>query len=362
MSKATTKDTTKATTKDTTATAEEAAKQSALADKKTPVAKLLKGEKESVIYVNPDEITLVNSEYLKRRGIASHWAYQDRADNKPNREMVENIKEYGVMLPSYVKREHGETIVFVGRQRLINLRAANAELIAAGEAPLLYPVLYREADDEVTQRGQVISENFQRKAVDVVSAAEELAAFLSSNGNNRKLAQTAFGVTNMTLTNWLKVHALALEVKQLIKSNAISPQAAIDHFSKMPLVEQIEAAKKFDAALATAPETSVATAGTTPVRDASKVNSTGPKSSRAKNGKQKPASTTAVAKALGKNTPSGKNGTKKAAGRKAEVRRMIEQSQVLKDAFRTILMWAEDMITTEEASVQLPWLPKAIAE
>lgn len=90
-------------------------------------------------------------------GKRPHEGWEERSKYKPQPDMVEIMAEIGVMTPVKLIRDGDTAYPEEGKQRTINLRAANELRVAKGLEPLMLPFIMgrKGAEGEVSFRGVV---------------------------------------------------------------------------------------------------------------------------------------------------------------------------------------------------------------
>jgi len=172
----------------------------------------------------------------------THPFYDARAEMPVNEKMVESMKykNQGVLMAVIIKKDGMEPVVVDGRRRVKAARQANIELKEEGKEPLKVPCIYRRGDD-LELFGVTISANEHRVDDGPLEKADKLNKFLNGGGDIDE-AHIIFGVSKVTIDNWLKLLDLDRSVKKEIRAGNISASAAAT-LHKLPKSEQKEKVK-----------------------------------------------------------------------------------------------------------------------
>lgn len=195
----------------------------------------------TIFLVEPENLTIITD--------PKHPLYDPRVELPVSDDMVNSILSKGVIEP-VIARKNGDTIeVTDGRQRTRCAIEANKRLRAEGAPTIQVPViLRRESDAEAFETSVVLNEI--RRNDDVLTKAAK-AGRLSSFGQSDAQIAVAFGVTVVTVRNWLKLLDLAPVVQKAVKSGQLGAIEAVKALGGLTREAQKE---RLPAILETAPK------------------------------------------------------------------------------------------------------------
>lgn len=179
------------------------------------------GRKDVFMY-DPDAVTLVTN--------PGDPLYDVTVHDNIKQEDVENVIALGILEPvGAVKRKGAsgdiETCIKYGRKRTKWAREANRQLAAAGKTErVLLPVTFGASDPAILQM-QIISENERRHENSIYVKAQKTQHALSYGATPEQLS-VSFGVTQVTLKNWLKLLDLSPALQAAVKAEKIAPSLA----------------------------------------------------------------------------------------------------------------------------------------
>lgn len=195
----------------------------------------VEGKKLNAFAVYPEDLTIVG---LDTKLDLTHRLHDERIELPIEPAFVKNIKYYGVIEPIIV-RKIGDVIEVVdGRQRVRAARVANAELKAAGHAPLRVPIVIRRSSEDMLG-GVMISANEHRRGDEFQVKLQKLERYLA-HGKSEEDAAIAFGVGVGTIHQWLSILEASPEVKKAVNLNRLSTTAAAK-LATLPREQQVEA-------------------------------------------------------------------------------------------------------------------------
>lgn len=181
----------------------------------------------------PEKLVLVTDK--------AHPLYDPTVLDAPPKELVENIKELGVIVPILVRKnglKRGKPIIEVieGRNRVKAAIIANKELKAQGFPPRLIPAVYRACDEDEAMTCMVVT-NEQRKVENHVDRALKLKMYLD-RGFTEKQARVAFGLSSSKLATLKSVLEMTKEIQAALRSKSITMTIAVE-ISKLPRSKQV---------------------------------------------------------------------------------------------------------------------------
>ena len=173
--------------------------------------------------MNPSDLTIIGLDTEHKEG--EHTLWDERAFLPLKEPMVLNIMAIGVQEPALVTKDGDTILVIDGRQRVLHAREANKRLVAAGEEPLLVPVMLKQGSDEVLE-GFAISLNEHRRQDDYMTKVDKCMRMLGRNPDHAKAA-IFFGVDVQTIKNWEKLAGVSAKVRKAIDAGTLAPTAAV---------------------------------------------------------------------------------------------------------------------------------------
>jgi ParB family transcriptional regulator, chromosome partitioning protein len=201
----------------------------------------------NLLYFAPEKLTLVTD--------PKHPLFDERVHLPVDEALVRNIMVYGITQPVTLRlngripdgTHDGKPIVevVVGRQRVKAALEANKRLAKEGAELIRVPAVMKRAEAG-TLAGVMIGENEHRKADTPIVRARKLERFLAL-GKSEEEAAIAFGVTEATIKNMLKVLELHPKVQKAIEAGTV-PVNVAKELSVIPQEEQGAALDKLIAA------------------------------------------------------------------------------------------------------------------
>lgn len=182
-----------------------------------------------MFFFDPDDLVLVEDDTDPR--------YDPRVRLPVDEGLVANIlyRGQGVLEPAIVAKDGDQAVVLDGRQRVKAAREANRRLVEQGVDPLRVPCVLRRGDDS-DMFAVMVSANEHRATESPIEKARKVARYIHL-GHTEEEAATLWGVSRMTIRNWLATLDLAPKVQKAIEAGRISPSAALP-LGKLPREEQ----------------------------------------------------------------------------------------------------------------------------
>jgi ParB family chromosome partitioning protein len=170
--------------------------------------------KSNVLYFDPDKLTLVTD--------PKHALYDERVHRPFKESMVLNIMALGVLQAILITKdpETGQTLVAVGRGRVINAREANRRLRERGEEPIQVPAIVRRTDSDGLA-GVMVAENELREADSPLGRARKMQRFIE-RGRGHDAIAILFGCTEQTVARTLALLDAPALVREAVDSGAIT--------------------------------------------------------------------------------------------------------------------------------------------
>jgi len=168
-----------------------------------------------------------------------HELYDKRVFFPLDESTVRNIMKFGVKQSVTFRNNNGVPEVVDGRRRVLHAREANKRLEEIGDPPVFVPANLDYGDDNYFSSVS-ISLNEIRLNDDLMTKAEKAVKLLQRNGGDIEDVAMAFGVSSMTIRNWIKLPELANPVKDAIVDGKISASAA-SKLHGMPKKDQVAA-------------------------------------------------------------------------------------------------------------------------
>lgn len=291
----------------------------------------LEGKRLTAFAVDPADITVVED--------PSHPLFDKEGNSLPlNEGLIKSIMKVGVIVPIVIFKDGEDALVVDGRQRRKNAIEVNRRKVAAGELPILVPVMVfkgtmQEAADLMEALNEIRREHNPmtraRKALDMVRAGRAVDDIA-----------TLLGKTVQTINNWLKLMDCSEAVQSAVESGQMTATTAIS-LTNLSRTEQ-------DAALTKIAEEKAAIAA-----DSSDASTSEPSAESAPPRQAGP-----------KRTKSGS--VSKSTLRKVYVRAVSaeteEEENALSDGERKILGWALGKITTDDLAKEIPGIYLLLGE
>lgn len=205
------------------------------------------------IFVDPEEVVIVLD--------PSHPAYDERAADPIDKEMVADVLELGVHTPPTLKHyvdDKGKRYkaVVVGRRRFKASLVANRQRVAEGLEPRKVECKLRDdlTDEEV--RAYIVSENEHRRQDSLKNRidkahrmyrtaeaeAEQAGERFDAKAMCAKLA-VHFGTTALTIRRWVEVPKLGAAARGAIYRGEV-PLGSVDSLKNMSSAVQAETVKE----------------------------------------------------------------------------------------------------------------------
>jgi ParB/RepB/Spo0J family partition protein len=200
--------------------------------------------------LDPNEVVIIGIDTDHAEGEHPYRETDERLQVEVSRDLVDSIKRKGVLQAIGIRKtKDGLPEVAYGRRRVLACRQANAELIEAGETPILVPatVVTDSSDKEAAET--MVEENAQRLELTPMNKAK-LLKILLQYGHTEKEAAKRFGVSITAIKQWRKLLDLAPELVEKVDTGELSSSAGME-LASLPKDEQV---KVFAEAKAKAPE------------------------------------------------------------------------------------------------------------
>ncbi len=185
----------------------------------------------------PEDLTIIG---LDTDDTDSHALYDSRIHLPVDPAMVASIAFDGIKQPILIRKNGTRVEVVVGRQRVRAAREANKLLLEQGKEPVRVPALPARGEDH-DLFGVMITENEIRRGDDPLTKAYKLQKYLNMGRTNEE-AMVRFGVSAMTISNWLNLLELHPKVQALVKQSKLASSAVLI-FKDLPLEDQPAAAE-----------------------------------------------------------------------------------------------------------------------
>jgi ParB family chromosome partitioning protein len=211
--------------------------------KRSALAELGADRTASVSVIDPDKLVIVGLDTHHESADADqsgHWAWEQRAFNAPDEDMVTEAMEIGIQVPILVVRDGDHPIVFDGRQRVIAAREANRRLREAGREPIRVPFLIKRVDEgKATLIGVILNEH--RIEDDVLTKASKAQSMLDMGLPVARVA-ASFRVDKQTIDAWVSLLSLHPDIKGRLRAGkiGITACARLATLSKDEQLEELE--------------------------------------------------------------------------------------------------------------------------
>ena len=162
--------------------------------------------------------TVVHVGYDTKHQRGEHPCYSvSKRNTTPNRDLIDSLKQHGVLQPILFRQNGPDHEIIVGRRRAFNLRIANAELVAEGKDPWPLPAIkFQGTDVQIVEI--MLVENLEREEETIVEVANNAAYLLRKGKTPLEVAKICKFDSVQALSELLKVLDLAPEVQELVQS------------------------------------------------------------------------------------------------------------------------------------------------
>lgn len=224
------------------------------------MSKLFEGREKKFYLVDAKYVLVIGAD-TEAKSKEDHPLFDERVNEKLEREWIDNLKLMGVREPVIVRKEGEDAVVVAGRRRTLGLRLANEELVKEGKTPWELPIVGEKDTDDLEALEIMILENFGRKEPNPMQKSLLLKYWWERPENVDKTdadAAVRFVVTTTSIRNWKKMWALSAPLKKSVMKREITPEAAAD-LADLPAAEQVEKLKELKEKTGGKPVTSRAT-------------------------------------------------------------------------------------------------------
>jgi ParB family transcriptional regulator, chromosome partitioning protein len=174
-------------------------KEEESSQKKIPVNVLKDDESEGFFEINPDEIKV------------NPMQPRHDFDSASLNELVESIKEYGLIQPLVLTKNKGQYELIAGERRLRACKIIGLEKV---------PAVFREADEQ-KKLGMALVENIQRQDLNSIETALAYKKLNQEFGlTNEEIAQKV-GKARTSVSNTLRMLNLPGEIQEALKKGRI---------------------------------------------------------------------------------------------------------------------------------------------
>lgn len=188
----------------------------------------------NLFLMEPESLVLITDK--------KHPLYDPRVEWPVSEAMVASVSAKGVIEPVIVRKEGPDIVVIDGRQRTKASVEANKRLRAEGAPTIRVPVIIRREED-VEAFSTSVALNEIRQADDVLTKAQKAQKLLNLGRSEAEVAKD-FGVTTVSIKNWLAVLELAPEVRRAVSDELVSAHEAVKTLGKLDREEQVKALPK----------------------------------------------------------------------------------------------------------------------
>jgi ParB/RepB/Spo0J family partition protein len=177
----------------------------------------------NVFLVYPEELFIIEDE--------KNPLFDPRALSPVPDRFIKNIMARGVKKPVLVRKVGNAIEVIDGRQRTRAAREVNKLVSAEGGEKRRIPVIVdRGVDDGLAFESSIFLNEIRKDDETILDKAEKAQRLLGFSRTIPEVA-TAFGVTEVTIRNWLALLELPSEAKRAVRSGRISATDAVKHLS-----------------------------------------------------------------------------------------------------------------------------------
>jgi len=190
---------------------------------------------------DPDDLVIIGHDTDDGE---EHPLWDERIKLALDEAMVVSIMAIGVKEPILVvKMKIGNkevAVVVDGRRRVLHAREANKRLKKLGEPLVKVPAKVERGSDEHLSHVAVALNEIRRQDEVLVKANKALR--MINRGSTEADVAVAFGVSQMTIKNWMKIVELPAPVKKAVNQGVLSANAA----SKLHGLERAEQLKQLE--------------------------------------------------------------------------------------------------------------------
>lgn len=156
------------------------------------------------------------------------------------KELIDSIKEKGVLEPILVRPKDGKYEIIAGERRYMAAKTAKLSEM---------PCIEMNIEDNESMEISLI-ENLQRKDLDVFEEADGLNALYEMYGYNHSQIAKKIGKARSTITEILNISKIPQEIRELCRKNIINSQTTLIEISKQKskkyMIELIRAISERD--------------------------------------------------------------------------------------------------------------------
>lgn len=190
---------------------------------------LIEGVTRKQVFMVPTERALIAGVDFGKEDPFYEDFYDPRAVTLPLvPETIASIKTFGVREPcEVVVLDDGRIIVSDGRRRNLHLRAANKELVKAGEPAKFLPCVAIKGTTDAIKSALLIGEmlNNHRVQDSVMVKAEKAVRMMDQRGYTREQVALSLNVSPVTVDDYYKIVGLAKPLRDMIDAGTLSPTA-----------------------------------------------------------------------------------------------------------------------------------------
>jgi len=180
----------------------------------------------------PSDSSQIHVELIERN------PYQPRKDfeSEPLNELVESIRQHGVLQPLLVRPANGHYQLIAGERRLLAARQAGLEMV---------PCRVLELDDRRVCEA-ALEENLKRQDLNVLEKAQAFQDYLQRFGTSIEDLARQLSMNRSTVSNYLRLLELPEAVKESLRADRITNGHARALLS-LPEAEQIALCQRIEA-------------------------------------------------------------------------------------------------------------------
>jgi len=180
----------------------------------------------------PSDSSQIHVELIERN------PYQPRKDfeSEPLNELVESIRQHGVLQPLLVRPANGHYQLIAGERRLLAARQAGLEMV---------PCRVLELDDRRVCEA-ALEENLKRQDLNVLEKAQAFQDYLQRFGTSIEELARQLSMNRSTVSNYLRLLELPEAVKESLRADRITNGHARALLS-LPEAEQIALCQRIEA-------------------------------------------------------------------------------------------------------------------
>jgi ParB-like chromosome segregation protein Spo0J len=202
--------------------------------------KSLGGSTTSAYKIDPEKILIAGYDYTPPND-DSNLVEIDKARLGIDKSMVKSIAAVGVVQPVQCRIVDGYIVVINGRRRVLHARAANEIRAEKGEEPFEVTFTLERGSDSPDALVTMVTANTFAESYNPMVQAQHAQQMLD-RGLSRDDVAAAFGFSNASLINRLKLLDLPSKIQKHVAAGQLSLMAALEFHGVEDTAAAVEAA------------------------------------------------------------------------------------------------------------------------